>query len=252
MGYQFTVSPDFPPDKLSGWFIFNTWLQRRIGEGIHLEIYDSFHGQRDAISAGRVDLIYANPYDAAMLVRDRGFAAVARPSGRGDEAVIAVRTDAAARRVEDLAPGIRVASTDDPDVNMLGMILLEPADLHAGNIVRTTCDAYVLVAKQLLKGEADVGIFLAEAFDALSPLIRNELSVLVRSQISVVQHMMMIGPKFRQRRGDIADALVGMGDDLRGRTIVSSLGIPGWTAVTDEDVEFMIDLIDTLAFETNG
>ncbi len=45
----------------------------------------------------------------------------------------------------------------------MGMIMLEPADLDVGNIVPVLADSHVLVAKHLLKGEADAGIILAEA-----------------------------------------------------------------------------------------
>jgi len=248
MSYRFTVSPDFTPEKLSGWFIFNTWLQRAIGEGIHLDMYDSFVQQRAAIAADQVDLIYANPYDASMLVRDKGFVAVARPRGRSDEAIVAVPASSPAHRVEELRPGARIVSTDDPDVDMMGMIILEAADLRASNTVRQTTDTYVLVAKKLLKGEADIGIFLAEAFDGLSPLVRADLRILVRSQISVVQHILLAGPKFRPRQPDITSALLHAQDDPRARLVTEGLGFTGWDAVPQEEVEFMIDLIDTLAF----
>ena len=211
-------------------------------------MYDSFQQQREAIAADQVDLIYANPYDASMLVREKGFLPVARPRGRSDEAIVAVRADSPVQRVDDLKPGARVVSTDDPDVDMMGMIILESADLHGGNTVRSTTDTYVLVAKRLLKAEADVGIFLAEAYDGLSKLIRGDLRILVRSQISVVQHMLLIGPKFRQRQADMTAALVASNDDVRAQMITEGLGFSGWDAVGDEDVEFMIDLIDTLAF----
>ncbi len=78
MTYTFTVSPDFPPDHIAGWYVLNTFLQRTTGEHIHLELFDRFDQQRAAIAAGGIDLIYANPFDAATLVRDHGFVAVAR------------------------------------------------------------------------------------------------------------------------------------------------------------------------------
>ncbi len=73
MSFMFTVSPDFTPDHLSGWYIFNTWLQRQSDIAIHLEMYNDFHSQREAIQNDSIDLIYANPFDAAMLVREKGF-----------------------------------------------------------------------------------------------------------------------------------------------------------------------------------
>ncbi|MDD1622191.1 MAG: phosphate/phosphite/phosphonate ABC transporter substrate-binding protein [Methylococcaceae bacterium] len=246
MPYVFTVSPDFTPDHLSGWYIFNTWLQHQTKAAIHLELYDHFQGQRDAIQADKIDLIYANPFDAAMLVREKGFLPLVRAEGESDEAIIAVSADSNVTDVAELAPGTRVAFTDDPDVKLMGMIMLEPGDLDAGNIVPVSAGNYVLVAKHLLKGEADVGIFLAEAFDDLSSMIRKQLKILVRSQISVIHHSLMIGPKLQDRRAEIQQILVDMDNDEKGIGVLTSLGFNSWHKIEDEQMEFMIDLMDTL------
>jgi phosphonate transport system substrate-binding protein len=246
MSFQFTVSPDFTPDHLSGWYIFNTWLQKATDLNIHLHIYDDFHQQREAIQQDRVDLIYANPYDAAMLVRDKGFEALARPEGQSDEALIAVSHDSAVQSVEDLVPGTRLATTDDPDVHLMGMIMLEPANLDKSNVEMIPCDTYVLVAKELLKQTADAGIFLVEAYNGLSSIIRRQLRILVSGQIQVVHHCLMIGPEMKQHRDTLLNALLGMGKDLKGPGVLEALRFPGWEAVDHEEVEFMIDLMDTL------
>ncbi|MEF3194286.1 MAG: phosphate/phosphite/phosphonate ABC transporter substrate-binding protein, partial [Halothiobacillaceae bacterium] len=208
--YQLTVSPDFTPDRLSGWFIFNTWLQRNLDLHIHLEMYDSFEAQRAAIRADRVDLIYANPFDASMLVREKGFRAIARPLGIADECVIAVPAASTVQKVEDLTPGVRVVSTDDPDIYLVGMIMLEPADLHKGNVQAMVADGYVQVAKALLKGEADVGFFLKDAWDGLSSMVRKQLRPLVTSQIFDIQHAFLVGPRLMDSAEEIQDLLVHM------------------------------------------
>jgi phosphonate transport system substrate-binding protein len=41
--------------------------------------------------------------------------------------------------------------TEDPDVHMMGMIMLEPGDLDTSNVEMVPCDTYVLVAKHLLQ-----------------------------------------------------------------------------------------------------
>src|SRR5690554_2241036 len=127
MTLNLSVSPDFPPTHLSGWFIFNTWLQRQLGVGVHLELYDSFEEQGEDIRNGKIDLIYANPYDASMLVRELGFKVLVRPRNRADETVIAARCDDERNTVEDLQPGITIATTADPDVHTMNMIMLESA-----------------------------------------------------------------------------------------------------------------------------
>jgi phosphonate transport system substrate-binding protein len=244
--FNFTVSPDFGPEHLAGWFVFNTWLQRALGEAVHLEIYRDFAGQRQAIEADRVDLIYANPYDASMLVRDKGFTPLVKAKSKADEAVIAVNASGTLMTIEDIPPGAAIATTADPDVHMMGMIMLEPAELNAANIRLEICDSYVLVTKRLVRGECDAGIFLAEAFDDLSSMVRKQLRVLVRSEIQVVHHALMLGPRLAQYREKLLTALLAMAADEKGQGVLRTLGIGAWEAVDQEEMEFMIDLIDTL------
>lgn len=246
MSYTFTVSPDFSPDHLSGWYIFNTWLQRQSGEAIHLEMYDNFHAQRDAIQANKIDLIYANPFDAAMLVREKGFLPLVKAAGVSDEAIIAVSADNTVDDVAHLSAGVNVAVTEDPDVHMIGMIMLEAGDLDASKINTCFYNSHVLIAKNLLQGKADVGIFLAEAYDDLSNLTKKQLKILVRSQIGVIHHSLMIGPKLANRQAEIQQLLLAMNNDEKGTGVLNSLGFDAWVKVEDEEMEFMIDLMDTL------
>ncbi len=242
-----TVSPDFPNDHIAGWFVFNTWLQKRLGQRLHLELYPDFQSQREAIARGEIDLIYCNPFDAAALVREHGFQAVAAPLATPDEAVVAVAAGSPAQRVEDLPPGTRVAMTADPDVNLVGRIMLEPADLDAGNTVAVACGSYVLVAKRLMRGEADAGFFLKDAFEALSPVIRKELRPLVVSEISVIRHVFLVGPRCRELAPALLQALLSMNDPASpDRRVLEELGLRGWEETHAEDTEFMIDLMDTL------
>jgi ABC-type phosphate/phosphonate transport system substrate-binding protein len=246
MSYMFTVSPDFTPDHLSGWYIFNTWLQKQTGMAIHLEMYNDFQTQREAIQADKIDLIYANPFDAAMLVRDKGFQPLVKPAGCSDEAIIAVNSENPVQSIEHLPPETRIAITDDPDVHMMGMIMLEPGDLDASNTISVPSDTYILVAKHLLRGEADVGIFLAEAFDDLSTMIKKQLRIMVRSQISVIHHSLMIGPRLIEQRNEIQQILINMTADEKSNAVLTSLGFEKWDIVDDEEMEFSIDLMETL------
>ncbi len=246
MRYVMTVSPDFPPAKIAGWYIFNTWLQRQLGEHIHLELYQDFASQRKAIQNQEIDLIYANPFDAAMLVREQGFMAIAAPLSKSDEAVIAVTNDSVVHKVEDLRPGTRIAATDDPDVNLISMIMLEPADLSAQNVETKTVATYALVAGQLLQGKADVGFFLKDAFSGLSGMIQRQLRVLVSSEIYVIRHVLLAGPRFQAHFDDLRQILPAMGMDAKGKGVLDSLGLQGWEVQAQEDTEFMIDLMDTL------
>jgi phosphonate transport system substrate-binding protein len=247
MTLTFTVSPDFAPDRIAGWYVFNTWLQRRLGARVHMDMHDNFDQQREALAADRIDLIYASPSLAASLVRERGFVGIAAPVGKLDEAVIAVPAESPVQRVEDLRPGTRIAQTHEPDVNMIGMILLEAADLQAGNTQLVKASSYVQVVKQLISGKADCGFFLREAYDDLSGAVRRQLRELVRSEIGVIRHVLMAGPRMAEHHDTLRELLTHMhepGND--GGRALEALGIAAFEGQTAEDVEFMIDMVYTL------
>jgi phosphonate transport system substrate-binding protein len=246
MPFQFTVSPDFGPDQLAGWHIFNTWLQRQLDTDIHFETFDSFDAQRQAISENRVDIIYANPFDASFLVREKGFVAIASPH-KPDEASIVVNNDNAVQQVEDLSEGCKIAQTDDPDISMMGMIMLEPANLSASNTKTQSFDSYIQVAKALIQGKADVGFFLEDSFSGLSNLVKSQLRPLVTSDIQIISHALLIGPELISKQQELTDKLVSMISDVQGKNLLESLGFEKWVPVEDEEMEFMIDLIETLA-----
>ncbi|WP_126445229.1 phosphate/phosphite/phosphonate ABC transporter substrate-binding protein [Sulfuricystis multivorans] len=244
MKYTLTLSPDFNTKYLAGWFVFNTWLQKRLGLPIHLELFTDFPACHAAIDAGKIDLIYANPADGAMLLREKQFVPVVHPRMRPDETIIAVPADSPVTRIEDFHPDLRVAATDDPEINMIGQILLEPADITPADIQYQRCENYVLVAKALMNGKADAGFFLAETFAELSPTIRNRLRVILKSQIHVIHHLFLAGPRLTDQVVEIRQALLAMNDTEP--CLLKEIGITGWQATDGEEAEFMVDLMDTL------
>ena len=49
-----------------------------------------------------------------------------------------------------------------------------------------------------MNGQADVGIFLKAAYDDLSAMVRKGLRPLVTSQIQLVRHGLLAGPRLRR------------------------------------------------------
>ena len=247
MSYQFTISPDFNANQLSPWYIFNNRLQKFIGDACRLELYDDFKSLKDALDAGKVDIIFANAFDTAFLVREKGFVPVARGTDRSDEAMVAVVDGSPVRKVEDFKPGLKVASTDAPDVEMIGRILLEPADLNRENVKILQSKNYVTVAKALINRDADAGFFLKRSYDELSELIRNQLRAVVSSHIYVVSHALLLAPGLAGKRDSLLADLGKMTSDPVDAELLAELGMPkGWQGMDHEEAEFMIDMMDTL------
>lgn len=246
MSFQFTVSPDLGTRQMTGWYVFNTWLQKTLDLKVHLELYRDFGQCRQAIRDDRVDLIFANPYDTSLLVRDKGFVPVAHPRARPDEVIIAVAADSAFNRIEDFKPGLRLASSSDPEVHMIGMIMLEAADLGPHNVTVASHESYVTIAKDLIRHQADAGFFMAESYKELSDLTRRSLRVVLQSELHVIHHMLLAGPRFAAHAGTLADKLVAMGDDAKGKALLADLGFVAWQRTDAEDAEFMVDVMETL------
>ena len=77
-------------------------------------------------------------------------------------------------------------------------------------------------------------------------MVRNSLRPLVRSEISVIRHMLLAGPNAAPLVPQLRTALTEMASVDKDAAILKDLGFSGWEASSQEDVEFMIDLMNTL------
>ncbi len=213
---------------------------------MHMEMYSDFQSYWAGLENDEIDLVYANPYAASMLVRDKGFLPLVKADGISDETVVAVSAKSSIEKIGQLQSGAKIVSAISPGVHMMGISMLEPADLNEENTEVLIEYNFILVAKQLLNGNSDVGIFLAEAYDDFSRVLKKQLKVLVRSKIDGVHHSLMIGPKSIDKREAFRNVLLEMNADEKGQDVLSSLGFLKWSTVDDEVMEFMIDLMDTL------
>ena len=247
MSYTMTISPDFKPELISGWYFFNTWIQKQLGTNIHIEMVNDFKELTQVIDNNEIDLIYANPCDIAKLVREKSFMPMAKPVGTKDETIIISRADNHISNVELLDVGIKVAMTDVPDVNTIGMIMLEPADISPADIDIIPCSNYVTVAKKVISGEADIGFLLADAFGEFSNLLKKQVHHVITSKIHMLHHAFLTGPNFSQYQSTMQALLLDMHTHPKGMDILKNLEFEKWEIMNDDDAEFLIDLIDTLS-----
>ena len=184
MTLNFLIAPDFAPENFAGWHMLNTTLQRRSGIGLHLLTPATAREQNELVESGQADLIYANPFDAVSMIRTHGYIPFARPAHHYDEMVIATGAASEFSRVEDLKPGCRIALTENKDVRLIGLRLLEPADLTEASISWVPVDSYQAAARMAIKGEVDAAFFLASSHASFTRMTRSQLRVLVESAIS--------------------------------------------------------------------
>jgi ABC-type phosphate/phosphonate transport system substrate-binding protein len=246
MTVNLLIAPDFAPERFAGWHMLNTMLQKRANLKMHLLTPANADEQSDIIEQGNVDIIYANPFDAAYLIREKGYQAVARPIGKSDEMVIASKADAGINQLEDLKPGCKIAMADNRDVKLIGLRLLEAVDLTDSDIEWHTTENYQAAARELIKGNADAAFFLAEVYHGLSRLTRSQLNVLIESDLNDISHVVLVKETATGNQL-LLDGLLGLGQDADGQAVLAELGMPaGFERMSEEDGEFMIDLMDTL------
>lgn len=247
MTLNFLIAPDFAPEHFAGWHMLNTTLQRRTGIGLHLLTPASAREQSELVASGQADLIYANPFDAVSMIRTHGYLPFARPAQHFDEMVIAAGAASGVTSVEGLKPGCRIALTDNKDVKLIGLRLLEPADLDEASINWVPVDSYQAAARMAIKGEVDAAFFLAASHASLTRLTRGQLQVLVESAINNIYHVVLAHPRVADDLPAIEHALLGVHSEPGDSDVLDALGLSnGFEAVTQEDAEFMIDLMDTL------
>ena len=246
MSHRFVIAPDFPPNLFSGWYTLNTLLQKRSDLAIHLETPASSNEQTQMIDAGGIALVYANPFDAATLIRDKGYKAIARPVGKSDEMVIVSSAKGDIKTLDDLKKGAKVAMADNRDVKLIGLRLLEAVDLTEADINFEIVETYQAAAKLVAQGQVDAAFFISEIFHSLSNLTKTQLNVLIESDLASITHVLLAKDDFGDSQ-KLVDTLLALKNDADGQAVLTELGMPnGFEAVSEEEAEFMIDLMETL------
>lgn len=152
--HNMLIAPDFSPERFAGWHMFNILIQKRANLNMHLNIPTSHAEQEQIIEAGDIQVIYANPFDAATLIREQGYRAVARPIGKSDEMVIAAAANSDIKRLEDIKTGATVAMADNRDVKLIGLRLLEAVDIEESDLNWDITETYQAAARKVIKGDA--------------------------------------------------------------------------------------------------
>ena len=240
------IAPDFSPERFAGWHMFNTLIQKRANLNMHLNIPTSHAEQETVISEGDIQVIYANPFDAATLIREHGYHAVARPIGKSDEMVIAAAANSDINSLDDIKAGATIAMADNRDVKLIGLRLLEAVDIEEADLNWSVTETYQAAARQVIKGDAQAAFFLAEIFHSFSRLTKAQLSVLIESDLADISHVLLIKDGFPDT-DILMDAILNLYNDNDGKEALTELGMPqGFEAMNEEDAEFMIDLMQTL------
>lgn len=243
-----TIVPDYMPDQFTAWYMLNTYLQKELHEGITLRLPESFADlEEEERVHGMPAMIYVNPFGAERYVREHGYLPLVQPRNVSDEVVIIAPSESDYHKVEDLKAPLRLAISHNQDANFIGMRLLEPAGLDEAEVTLVEKDNSLMVASAVARGRADAGIMASASYQQMTDISLSQIRALLESKINDVRHVWLYRPDKEEEVAPLLPLLLNLTDNDEGQAIAKGLGLPeGFDPLDEEQLEFMIDLVDTL------
>jgi len=238
--FQFSVCPHDTVKFMIEWFQFNTYLQRKLGCGIHFEPQDNFLIERQNVLDGDFHIVYANPLSALIFMQQRGFIPIAKVIDLYDETIIIAQADAKENLIDQ---PLKIASaTDKLIVHSLGLNLLHRHGINHSRCQFQYVGNHLKVVHAVLKGDADLGFLFNETWYGLADSTRQKLKIICESTDRIAFHCFCIAPSWDERRVEIQDILLNMNNDPKGRLILDSIHFKAFEALAAHALNSLHDL----------
>lgn len=242
--FHLSVCPHDTAKNLLGWFVLNTYLQRRLEVGIRFEPQENFLNERAQVLDGQGTIVYANPYSALVFARERGFLPVAKAVGVYDETFLVARPGFTV----DAAAPLRVASaTDKLIIHHLGLSLLRQQGVDLARVQFQFVGTHAKAAQAVLQGEAELGFVFNETWHGLADGTRRQLQLLGETRQGQAYHCFCIAPAWAARRQSVQDVLCGMADDPAGQKVLADLRFQGFEALPADALHGLEQLVAEFA-----
>lgn len=244
--FLFSVCPHDTAKNLAGWFLFNTYMQRNLEVDIHFEPRDNFLEERALILKGGYQLVYANPFSAAIFNTTLGYLPVARPVGMTDNTVIVGKEGSDSLHQHP----VRIASaTDQLIVHAQGLSLLENLGVAQADREFQFTGTHLKSLQALIHDAADLAFVFAETWNGLSKSTTQGLTVLAETSNQEVFHCFCILPEWQDKLEKVQEVLCHMHENAQGKRILEDLKFPGgFEALQTSSLNEMIELLKKNGF----
>jgi anti-anti-sigma factor len=228
--------------QLSGWYLLNTYLQRRLQRAIHFEQLPAGHELADE----SVDILFAKPFEACAMVRKRNFAPLLRPTGEADEVVIVMRANDE-RQLGEIEAVRAVTASQGSFVYLLGRFLCDESGLDSSAFQHHFAGNEIKALQMLLKEQADVLFMLKKTYWGLSNLTRNSTRVVDESDTQFAFHLLCVSPQIADLGESLTKIFTGMNDEEQGKTILKDIQFEGWCAPQEGEIAMLMRLFERYA-----
>ncbi|MBU2754902.1 phosphate/phosphite/phosphonate ABC transporter substrate-binding protein [Acidithiobacillus sp. CV18-2] len=243
--YGFTVDPNYSGKNLPGWFLMSTYLQRQLHCSLHFSPQDDFAQGRNAVLQGGIDLVYANPFDWVQYVEKKGFIPVAKPKEHFDEVLLCSRKGSPWIDFASLPERIHIASaTDATLVHMVGLFLLDKAEIDRARLDFTFTGSYQSALKSLLQGRVDLAFVFDEVYSSASRITQESLQVIAQSDDAFAFHAFCISPRLAHLQDALCTTLCSMEQSEAGQRLLQDIGFSGFAPVNADEVACLTALAE--------
>ena len=220
------IAPDFSPEFFANWHMFNTQLQRALDTTIHLQTPAGYREQQEWIDGETIALVYANPFDAGSLMRDKGYIALAKPDLPSDQVLVVANAQSAFATLGDLPADSRVLVTANYDIQAIGLDILQGTAITADTVQWLPTRTFPELARRLMANEAEIGLFLASSFRSLNAGTQGSLKILFETEFEDFGHVMLLHPDFADQADKLRAALLNMAQSPVSQMTLADLGMP--------------------------
>ncbi|MDD5033657.1 MAG: PhnD/SsuA/transferrin family substrate-binding protein [Methylococcaceae bacterium] len=223
--------------QLSGWYLLNTYLQRRLQHAIHLEQLPAGHD----ITHESVDILFAKPFEACAMMEKREFLPLLRPMGEADEVVIVMRAEDE-RELSTLTSPKVVTASQGSFVYLLGRFLCDEHGLDTGDFQYAFAGNEIKALQLLLKSQADLLFMLKKTYYGLSGLTRKSTRVADESDTQFAFHLFCINSSIAELQAPLIKVLTEMSGDEQGQGVLKDIQIEGWCAPEETEVRMLREI----------
>jgi len=218
--------------QLTGWYLLNTYLQRRLKKAIH------FEQANDSLNSHMIDLLFARPFEACNMMTEHDFIPLLRPSHETDEVVLLIRADDG-RDLPDYQ-GVTVATASKNSfVYLLGRFLCDEGGLDSGQLKYDFSGNEIKALQSLIRKKCDLMFMLKKTYDGLSSFSRSNVRKLDESATDFASHLFCVSPYLEKEGQLLAEILAGMGQDLQGQQILQDIQIEGWIKPEPSELDML-------------
>lgn len=208
--------------QLTGWYLLNTYLQRRMKKAIH------FEQSLDTPNGSTTDILFAKPFEACSMIKQYGFIPVMRPVGEADEVVILTRADDT-RDLNEYEGAIVGTAAEGSFVYLLGRFLCDESGSDSSKFTFDFAGNEIKALQSLIRKKCDLLFMLKKTYEGLSSFSRSNVRKLDESQTDFACHLFCVAPHLKEETTTLIDVLMDMERDEQGQQILQDIQIQGWT-----------------------